>query len=924
LARIGAHTLLFNALGLAANLASGIIIARALGTDGRGELTAITTIVVVAVWVFGMGAIPATSFHVARHPEDAGRLLASWLVMLVPIALVAAGALELLAPVFLAAQEAETLDLARLFVLTMLPFLVFQAAYGVLLGDHDFLFANALGFLRFAAISTAYAVLWAVGALEVSTALIALATIEVVFCGIALWRCVHRHGLARPDAALARSTLWYGLRAHGTQVGGVVNGRLDLLIMPAFLGAASVGLYSVATNVSWIVFTIASGLAAVVLPAAVRREEDRTWIVVSAMYATLGVGLVLATALALVAEPAVELVYGASFTDSTEAILLLLPGTVALALAAVLGSGLYSLERPGLAAMAQLPGIAITVVGLLLFLESGGIVAAAIVSSVAYAAVLLTSLVLYRATAGIRWAELAPNFADLRRFARRATSRFRGRRRRPVRHMIPGTKDIRATEVLLTVALALFAALALVYGVELGLALPGGAAAGIVIVLASVLLVHSVSRCRAALRAGGGFNHLGTIILSGGILLAVVVPGMQLLSGSRVSRTEDLGFPIEDVGPDIGLAFLVFSLALIAFYAGEVLAERPSRGEAARSTLRQLGRPSETRTTYGFLMFVGAPILLGTLAGGEAGFENRGFIEGQGAIQLLGYAPPLGVSIGILNRHWGSRNLALLSLLAFGLMVAIGLRTPLLIVAVALGVRYLYSGAARRIGLREALAMGLAVYILAIMVVSLSAWRGQRYEANSMSLGAVMVKAAENPFVHLSQRGQVDSVDGLILSTKVDREYVGATASDPLKIITGFIPHQLWPEKPKWLSAEVSQGYTNFGASGAGFFLSGPGYLIIVFGTAAAVPLVFLLLGFGSESVFRRMAEPSIWTVLIAYFLTRFYFAGDAFDAFHTLGLCLVVLLGRGFNWAVAIIHRPPEAKRRLQTATRAREPTAV
>ena len=922
LKRVGAHTLLFNALSLAANLASGIIIARALGTDGRGELAAITTIVVVAVWVFGMGATPATSFHVARHPEDAGRLLASWVAIFLPIAVFAVVLLELLAPVFLAAQQAETLDLARLFILTLFPSLVYQAAYGVLLGDHDFFFANSLGFLRFAAISTTYGVLWAVGALEVSTAIASLAIIEVTFCAIALSRCVGRHGVGRPDPKLARRTLWYGFRAHGTQVGGVFNGRVDLLIMPAFLSAASVGLYSVATNVSWIIFAISSALATVVLPAAVRREGERTWIVVSAMYATLIVGLAMAAVLALIADPAVELVYGDSFLGSTEAIRLLLPGTVALAVAAVLSSGLYSLERPGLAAAAQLPGIVITVVGLLLFLESGGIVAAAIISTVSYTSVLVTSLVLYRVAAGIPWSDFAPNLADLRRFVRRAAGRFRrSGRKPPLRHMIPGATDIRSTDLLVAFAASLCAALALVYGVELGLAVPGGAAAAVLAGVSVFLLVRAFVECRAALRSGRGFSHLGTIILAGGTLLAVVLPGLQLLAGSRITRTEDRGFPIADIGPDVGLAFLVFTLAVVAMYAGETLAHRPTRERVAGAPTRQLGRPWETRTTYGFLLFVGLPIYAMTLGGGQEAFEARGSVEGQGAIQLLGYAPPLAVTIGLLNRHWGSRALVCTSLFLVAFMIAIGLRTPLLIVGAAAAIRYLYTGAGRRFSLGQVAAIALAVYLGAILVVSMSAWRGQRYEANALSLSEVMVEAASDPFSRLQENGQLDTVDGLILSTKVDREQVGASASDPLKIITGFIPHQLWPEKPKWLSSEVSQAYTNFGNSGAGFFLSGPGYTIIVFGTAAAVPLLFLLLGFFSESIFRRMAEPSIWTALLAYFLLRFFFAGDAFDAFHTLGLCLVVLTARGFNWAIEIIHRPPEAKRRLDAARRAGQP---
>ena len=183
-----------------------------------------------------------------------------------------------------------------------------------------------------------------------------------------------------------------------------------------------------------------------------------------------------------------------------------------------------------------------------------------------------------------------------------------------------------------------------------------------------------------------------------------------------------------------------------------------------------------------------------------------------------------------------------------------------------------------------------------------------------------MVLAAQDPFVHLQQQG-LDTVDGLILATKVDRKLAGAEVTDPLKSVTGFIPHQIWPSKPPWLSAQITQLYTNFGAGG--IFLSGPGYTLVVFGTAAAVPVLFLLLGFFSERIFRRMTQPSIWTALLGYFLVRFFYAGDAFDANHVLGLCLVVLTARGFSALTELRHRPPVIERRPQREAYARS-TAV
>jgi len=227
-------------------------------------------------------------------------------------------------------------------------------------------------------------------------------------------RALRRHGLGRPSRELVRTTLWYGLRAQGTTFGGAVNTRLDVMIVPAFLAASSVGLYSVATNVSWLIVSLSSALALIVLPAAARAGARGVATVLRSLQVTLLVALALAATVALLTEVAVRAVYGADFGDSVTAIRLLLPGCVLYAGATVLAAGLYALDRPLQAGIAQAAGIVVTVVGLVLFLERGGIEAAALVSTVSYTIVFAGSLLLYRRAAGLSWRNFLPPSVELR------------------------------------------------------------------------------------------------------------------------------------------------------------------------------------------------------------------------------------------------------------------------------------------------------------------------------------------------------------------------------------------------------------------------------------------------------------------------------------------------------------------------------
>jgi hypothetical protein len=84
--RTQAFTFASGALVLALNVVTGVLIARALGTSGRGEVTAIMALPQTVAWVCAMGCFQAVSYHQAKHPEDGGRLISSWLVLLAPFA----------------------------------------------------------------------------------------------------------------------------------------------------------------------------------------------------------------------------------------------------------------------------------------------------------------------------------------------------------------------------------------------------------------------------------------------------------------------------------------------------------------------------------------------------------------------------------------------------------------------------------------------------------------------------------------------------------------------------------------------------------------------------------------------------------------------------------------------------------------------
>jgi O-antigen/teichoic acid export membrane protein len=332
----------------------------------------------------------------------------------------------LLAPVVLAAQTAGDVRLVQLFAPVVVLSLFGHVVHGALLGTHDFAWFNGTVVGQHVGLALAYGALFVVGALSVESALVVLAAVSSLNVGLGLARVVHRVGLARPGGA-ARS-LRYGLRVHGIDLGVTLSTRLDLMIVPAFIGASGVGLYAVARSVAEVLLAVVVGLSSIVLPLAASGAGGRD-VVVAFTRATALAGVVSGALIMVGAVVAVPLLYGQEFEGAVVPALILVPGCVLLGVGKTLSAGLAAEGRPGAAALSQLITLPITAVGLLLFLPLGGIEAAAFVAVAAYAASCAAAATLFTRGTETRIADLMPRGRDLTRLIRTFTTASRSLRR---------------------------------------------------------------------------------------------------------------------------------------------------------------------------------------------------------------------------------------------------------------------------------------------------------------------------------------------------------------------------------------------------------------------------------------------------------------------------------------------------------------
>jgi O-antigen/teichoic acid export membrane protein len=418
LVRAGVVTYVFSGLTLVANLVTGIVVARGLGPDGRGITIALSTVAQLAGFVFAMGAAQSLSYYIARRPEQGPRLLTTWTLMLIPLAAVAIAITELLLPTIFSTDGDQAIEIGRWFMFIIVIVVGLELNYGLLLGTHDYFAYNVLRLAPTVLAALSLIVLWALDELTVESALIApnIAYLLVLVVGLA--RSVGRIGVGPVDLSLGLESLWFGVRGQGSTVASNVTARLDVAMLPAYVTAANVGLYSVATNVSLIVYQLSNTFAGLVLPAAAGDPGRGPVKVVGSLWASLLIAGALAAVLALLAEPLLGLVYGNDFRDASEALLLLLPGAVLFAGSSILGAGVTAAGRPFTATLGQVAGMVVTIVGLVVFLRTGGITAAALVSTGSYATVFVAMLVAYKRVAGVPWRGFLPTPARLRELTR--------------------------------------------------------------------------------------------------------------------------------------------------------------------------------------------------------------------------------------------------------------------------------------------------------------------------------------------------------------------------------------------------------------------------------------------------------------------------------------------------------------------------
>jgi O-antigen/teichoic acid export membrane protein len=196
---------------------------------------------------------------------------------------------------------------------------------------------------------------------------------------------------------LARQLVGYGIRSHTSNVSGLLNERLDQLVISIFLAPVRLGLYVIAVTMTSITNLVGTSVAFVALPAVARFETDHDRTAAARRYiaATLLLSTLVTAPVLLFTRWLIEFLFGEAFVGATNVCRVLLLAAIALSTGRAVEAILKAINRPLDAGIAETLALVVTVAALAVLLPAMGIMGAGLASLLAYLA--STAFALYRA-----------------------------------------------------------------------------------------------------------------------------------------------------------------------------------------------------------------------------------------------------------------------------------------------------------------------------------------------------------------------------------------------------------------------------------------------------------------------------------------------------------------------------------------------
>lgn len=397
------------------SLLNVLIVARALGVEGRGEVAFVTAIAWLVSNLATFGVQEANVNLAGEQPQTRAALATNSVILALLAGAFALASVELLVVLVPAAGGGIDPMLLAATMATM-PLLILSIYLRFLIqGDYGFGVTSVAWALPSVVNVTVNGGLALLGVLTVGSAVATWLAGQVCALALLVWHVMRQStGFGRPDVALARQTLAFGIRSHWGRIMLIANYRLDTWLLGAIAGAREVGQYSVAVAWAEALFLLPTSLAAVQRPDIVRASPREAVRLTERVFrASLVITLPMAIGLIVLAPFLCAGIFGEEFRGAVIDLRVLAAGAFGVVALKQIGNALTGRQRPMAASLSISAAFVLTVILDFVLIPGHGSLGAAMASTIAYTAGGVVISLVFARTLGGRARDLIPRPGDV-------------------------------------------------------------------------------------------------------------------------------------------------------------------------------------------------------------------------------------------------------------------------------------------------------------------------------------------------------------------------------------------------------------------------------------------------------------------------------------------------------------------------------
>ena len=387
---------------VAINAATGIVTARALHPQGRGELAAMLIWPLVLSGSLTLGLPSALTYMIQRKPNQKAQMTTAAVLAAILIGIVATAIAIGVVPFFLRNYSSETVFVAQCLLPSLTVGLLLLTSRAALEAEHGF---GRSGIALVMPPALTLILLFSFISMHRLTPVTAAISYVISSLPAILWLFrslpISLRVPARTLFDAMRALLSYGVRSYGIDLCGTVSLYIDQAVVVGLFSPADMGRYVVALNFSRLTSVPHQAIAGVLFPSLVNFDQRKTSVLIDRIF-RVGVSITLCATVLMFAAGRIVLtaLYGGAFARDALILPILtleagLGGCVLIAAQAFMAH-----NRPGLITTQQLIGLSATVPLLMMLVPVLGIRGAALSILLSTLLRLVFILISYRRTFG--------------------------------------------------------------------------------------------------------------------------------------------------------------------------------------------------------------------------------------------------------------------------------------------------------------------------------------------------------------------------------------------------------------------------------------------------------------------------------------------------------------------------------------------